>query len=141
MGRHPPPSGDLHLAVARGGCLDGSVRPVPGGKLPVHALAIATLDLHPHRLCADETGLAGAVDAPTVGKIVLGVGVFRAGEVILVRWMFPSIELVPHATTHADSVLFSVCVCILLAMLLEMPGRRTLKLCLFLLPVFVWAMR
>jgi len=85
--------------------------------------------------------LRGAVDAPTVGKIVLGVGVFRAGEVVLVRWMFPSIELVPHATTHADSVLFSVCVCILLAMLLEMPGRRTLKLCLFLLPVFVWAMR
>lgn len=85
--------------------------------------------------------LRGGVDLQTVGKLILGVGLFRAGEVILFRWWFPSMDVLPHATTHADSVLFSTCVCILLAMLLEMPGKRTLKLCLLLLPLYVWAMR
>jgi O-antigen ligase len=85
--------------------------------------------------------LRGGVDVQTVGKLILGVGLFRAGEVILVRWMFPSTEVVPHATAHADSVLFSTCVCILLAMVLEMPGKLTLKLCLLLLPFYVWAMK
>jgi hypothetical protein len=85
--------------------------------------------------------LRGGVDVPTVGKLILGVGLFRAGEVILIRSWFPSMEVLPQATTHADSVLFTTCVCILLAMLLEMPGKRTLKLCLLLLPFYVWAMK
>jgi len=55
--------------------------------------------------------------------------------------MFPSMDLLPHATTHADSVLFSTSVCLLLAMLLEMPGKGTSKLCLLLLPLFVLAMK
>jgi hypothetical protein len=84
--------------------------------------------------------LRGTVDATTVGKLVLGVGVFRAAEVILFRWRFPSLEVLPHATTHADSVLFSSCVCILLAMLLEVRSKATAKLCLLLLPVYVLAM-
>jgi len=85
--------------------------------------------------------LRGGGDVQLVGKLILGVGLFRAGEVILLRWMFPETEVLPHATTHADSVLFSTCVCILLAMLLEMPGRATSKLCLLLLPLYVWAMK
>jgi O-antigen ligase len=85
--------------------------------------------------------LRGGIDIPTVGKLILGVGLFRAGEVILFRFWFPSMDDLPHATTHADSVLFSTCVLILLAMLLEMPGKRSLKLCLLLLPFYVWAMR
>jgi O-Antigen ligase len=85
--------------------------------------------------------LRGGVDAQTVGKVVLGVGLFRAGEAILFRWMFPSVEVLPHATTHADSVLFSTCICILLAMLVEMRGKRTLRRCLLLLPFYVWAMK
>src|SRR5262249_49621431 len=47
--------------------------------------------------------LRGGVDARTVGKLVLGVGLFRACEAILIRWMFPSVEVAPHATTHHDS--------------------------------------
>jgi hypothetical protein len=85
--------------------------------------------------------LRGEADIPTVGKLILGVGLFRAGEAIVLRTMFPSTEVLPHATTHADSVLFSTCVCILLAMLLEMPGKRTLKLCLLLLPFYLWGMK
>jgi hypothetical protein len=85
--------------------------------------------------------LRGGVDLQTVGKLVLGVGLFRAGEAILLRWMFPSLEELPFATTHHDSVLFSTCVCIVLAMLLEMRSRRILPLSLALLIVYFWAMK
>jgi O-antigen ligase len=85
--------------------------------------------------------LRGGIDAKTVGKLVLGVGLFRAGEVILFRWMLPSVEELPYATTHADSVLFATCICILLAMLLEVRGKGPLRLCLLLLPFYVWAMK
>jgi len=37
--------------------------------------------------------------------------------------MFPSKEVLPHATTHHDSVLFVTCLAILLAMILEKPTR------------------
>jgi len=84
-------------------------------------------------------GLRGAVDAPAVGRIVLGAGVFRAAEAIIVRQMFPSTEELAHATTHHDSVLFATCVAILLAMMLERPTRRTLKICALLLPIYLWA--
>jgi len=85
--------------------------------------------------------LRGGVDARTVGKLVLGVGLFRACEAILIRWMFPSVEVAPHATTHHDSVLFSTCVCILLAMLVEMRGKQVWRFCLLLFPFFIWAMK
>jgi hypothetical protein len=85
--------------------------------------------------------LRGGVDALTVGKLVLGVGLFRAGEAILFRWMFPAMQEAPHATTHADSVLFSTCVCILLAMLVEMRGKQISRFVLLLLPFFIGAMK
>jgi hypothetical protein len=84
--------------------------------------------------------LRGGSDALAVGKLVLGAGLFRAGEVIILRRMFPSVDVLPHATTHADSVLFSTSVAILFAMLLEMRSKKTLKLCLLLLPIYVLAM-
>lgn len=84
--------------------------------------------------------LRGAVDAMAVGRIVLGAGVFRASEAIILRLMFPSTEALPHATTHHDSVLFATCVAILLAMVLERLSKRTLKICALLLPVLVAGM-
>ncbi|HTS81509.1 MAG TPA: O-antigen ligase family protein [Myxococcaceae bacterium] len=86
-------------------------------------------------------GLRGTQDAPTVGKIILGVGLVRAVEAIVVRRMYPSASVVSYATTHMDSVLFATCVAILAAMALEMPSRRTFKISLLLLPVYVWAMQ
>jgi hypothetical protein len=84
--------------------------------------------------------LRGAVDAMTVGKIVLGAGVFRSAEALILRWMFPSEEILPHATTHHDSVLFATCLAILLAMILERPARRTLKILALLLPIYLGGM-
>jgi len=85
-------------------------------------------------------GLRGAQDAPAVGKLLLGVGLVRAIEAIVMRTMFPAASIMSYATTHGDSVLFAICVAILAAMALEMPGRRTSKLTLLLLPVYLWAM-
>lgn len=85
--------------------------------------------------------LRGAEDARSVGKLILGVGLFRAGEAILFRRMYPSTDVLACATTHADSVLFAVCVCLLLAMLVERPGKQIWKLCLVLLPIYFLAMK
>jgi hypothetical protein len=81
--------------------------------------------------------LRGAVDATTVGRVVLGAGVFRSAEALVLRQMFPSTEIMPHATTHTDSVLFATCVAILLAMIIERPTKRSFKISALLLPIFV----
>jgi hypothetical protein len=85
--------------------------------------------------------LRGAGDAPIVGRVLLAAGVFRAVEAIVFRSMFPDVELMPHATTHADSVLWATCIAILGAMLIEMPGKQTTGLALALLPIFAWAIK
>jgi O-Antigen ligase len=84
--------------------------------------------------------LRGPVDAATVGRVVLGAGIFRSMEAVILRRMHPSLDIFPHAVTHHDSVLFATCVAILLAMLLERPTRRTLKICALLLPIFLGGM-
>jgi len=84
--------------------------------------------------------LRGPIDASTVGKIVLGAGVYRSAEAMILRQMYPSTEYYPCATTHHDSVLFATCVAILLAMILERPTRRTLKICVLLMPIFLGGM-
>jgi len=85
-------------------------------------------------------GLRGPKDALLVGKVLLGVGLFKALEAIALRLKFPSVELMTHATSHHDSVLFASCVAILMALVLEMPSKRTLRLFAGLVPVFLWAM-
>jgi len=85
-------------------------------------------------------GLRGPRDAVAAGQVVLGAGVFRAVEAILIRLRYPSDVVMPHATTHHDSVLFATCLALLLAMVLEWPRRRSYRLLLLLGPLFVWAM-
>jgi len=81
--------------------------------------------------------LRGPADAVVVGRVVLGAGIFRSVEAMILRRMFPSTDIFPHAVTHHDSVLFATCIAILLAILLEQPTRRALKICALLLPVFL----
>jgi O-antigen ligase len=85
--------------------------------------------------------LRGMQDAPTVAKLLFGVGLFRAGEAILFRSWYPSVDVLPHATTHADTVLFVVCLAILGAALLELPSKQTFRLALVLSPLFLWAIK
>jgi O-Antigen ligase len=84
--------------------------------------------------------LRGPGDAMAAGWIVLVAGGFRSAEAVVLRQMFPSTETFPHATTHHDSVLFASCLAILLAMILERPTRRALKICALFLPIFVAGM-
>jgi len=86
-------------------------------------------------------GLRGVADAPLVGRLLLGVGVFRAVEAIGLRMAFPSLDDLPHATTHADSVLFASCLALLGAMLLEAPSKKMLHLVAALTPLFYWAIK
>jgi len=85
--------------------------------------------------------LRGMPDAITVGKLLLGVGLFRAGEAILIRSWYPSVEVMGFATTHFDSVLFVTCIAILGALLLEMPSPSTFRLALVIAPILYWAIR
>ncbi len=85
--------------------------------------------------------LRGMPDALTVGKLLLGVGLFRAGEAILFRSWYPSVEVMGFATTHFDTVLFSTCLAILGALLLEMPSPATFRLAVLLAPIYYWAIR
>ena len=82
--------------------------------------------------------LRGAGDAVLVGATVLSAGAFRAIEAIVLRLRFPSEDLMSYATSHTDSVLFSVCLGLLLAMILETPSRRTWKLASVLAPLYLW---
>ena len=85
--------------------------------------------------------LRGMPDAVIVGKLLLGVGLFRAGEAILFRSWYPSVDVMAFATTHFDSVLFATCLAILGALLLEMPSPTTFRLALVLSPIYYWAIR
>jgi O-antigen ligase len=85
-------------------------------------------------------GLRGPKDSRLVGQVVLGVGLFKALEAIALRLKFPSTELMSHATSHHDSVLFATCVGILMAFVLEMPTKRTLRFFAGLVPIYLWAM-
>ena len=67
-----------------------------------------------------KQGLRGPADARVVRKIILAVGVFRALEAITFRWMYPSSTSFP-TPPPTTSVLFTTCVAILGALLLEMP--------------------
>jgi O-antigen ligase len=84
--------------------------------------------------------IRGSVDAPAVGRVVLGVGAFRALEAIILRFLHPSTTEMPHATTHHDSVLFVTCLSVLAAMLVEAPRKRSLVLTSVLGPLYLWAM-
>jgi O-antigen ligase len=84
--------------------------------------------------------IRGPQDGWLVGKVVLGAGVVRSVEAIVIRWMNPNIEKVTFATTHHDSVLFVTCVAILIAGLLELRSRRWVKASALLLPLYLYAM-
>jgi hypothetical protein len=85
-------------------------------------------------------GLRGQKDAWLCGKVLLGAGVFRSLEAILIRFRYPSLIEMPHTTSHHDSVLFATCFAVLVARALEAPSRRAYRSLVLLGGLFVWAM-
>jgi len=84
--------------------------------------------------------IRGPQDGWLLGKVVLGAGVVRAVEAIVIRGMYPDVEKVTFVTSHHDSVLFVTCVAILIAGMLELRSKRWVKASLLLLPLYFYAM-
>ena len=82
----------------------------------------------------------GPADGRRLGLALLLAALLRAGMAIYVRHLFPSFEDVPHATSHADSMLFADAFLLVVAIFFERPSRRNLLLLTGILPPLGWAM-
>jgi hypothetical protein len=85
-------------------------------------------------------GLRGPADAPALGAGLVASALLRAGMAIYVRFRFPDKELVPHATTHFDSMLFAAAFLLVVTRYVEAPRRKNLALALAVAPILSWAM-
>ena len=84
--------------------------------------------------------LRGPVDTRATGTVLLLAALVRASLAIYLRQRFPSTDFLPHATTHADSMLFCDAVVIVLVTFFERPTGRNLALGMFTLPILGWGM-
>jgi len=83
-------------------------------------------------------GLRNPADSRALGIGLLLAALLRASLAIYLRLLFPDKELLPHATTHFDSMLFSDGFLLVLAVFFERPNRRSLLLALSTLPILTW---
>jgi hypothetical protein len=115
------------LGVLRGGDFRNSL-------WQVHALLFVPL-----LFLLFQAAIRGPQDYPALGKLVVWVALLRAGLVLLVVSSLN--QPIEHAaTSHSDSVLFSVACAILVARLAERPSARRLGWCVLLLPILFAAM-
>ena len=84
--------------------------------------------------------LRGPVDTRAAGVVLMLAALVRASLAIYLRLRFPDVDFLPHATTHADSMLFSDAVLLVLVVFFERPTRRNLALAACTIPLFVWGM-
>ncbi len=84
--------------------------------------------------------LRGPEDARPLGIALLLAALFRACVAIYVRSLFPSTEILPHATTHADSMLFADAFTLILVIFFERPTLRNLGLAAATLPILSWGL-
>ncbi len=86
------------------------------------------------------SGLRGPRDAKRLATVLVVAAVLRASIAIYVRALFPDTEQVPFTTVHADSMLFANAILLVVAVVLERPGRGARHLALLVLPVVSWGM-
>jgi hypothetical protein len=85
-------------------------------------------------------GIRGPSDSRTFGIALVTAALIRALLAVYLRHLFPSEQEMPHATVHADSMLFSDAFLLVLVVLFERPSARNLVLSLGTLPILTWAM-
>ncbi len=85
-------------------------------------------------------GVRGPSDARAFGIALLVAALTRALLAAWVRHLFPSLEEMPHTTTHADSMLFADAFLLVLVVFFERPSRRNLLVALGALPILTWGM-
>jgi hypothetical protein len=84
----------------------------------------------------------GPRDQVVIGQIIIVAALLRAGLAWWLRHFFTpnTIDLMPTATTHSDSMLFAGAFCLLIALVLEIPTRKNKLLCLVTLPILTVGM-
>ncbi len=85
-------------------------------------------------------GIRGAGDGRAFAIALIAAALIRACLAGYLRHLFPNVEQMPHATVHADSMLFAGAFLLVVALLLEYRTRRALLLALFALPLLSWGM-
>lgn len=85
-------------------------------------------------------GLRGPADARSLGTALVGAALVRALLAIYLRHLFPDEKLMPHATVHADSMLFADACLVVLVSLFERLSPRNVLTALLTLPVLAWGM-
>ena len=84
--------------------------------------------------------LRGPEDARPLGMALIAAALLRAAAAVYVRQMFPNIEEVPHATTHADSMLFADAFLLILVIFFQRPIPKNFWLATGTLPLLTWGM-
>jgi len=85
-------------------------------------------------------GIRGPEDSRALGIALLVAALVRALLAAYVRHLFPNLDEVPHATSHADSMLFAEALLLVVVVFVERPTRRNLLVALLALPVLTWGM-
>lgn len=111
-----------------------------GGSLPNSLWQLFRVIYLPGVFLLFSAGIRGAKDAAGLGKVLMAAAIVRACLAIYLRQLFPDILEMPHATTHADSMLFANASVLLLVRWMEVPGRREKLEALFGLPILVFGM-
>lgn len=89
-----------------------------------------------------DQAFRGPRDFPAIAKTVVTAALVRAAAAWAIRhFVTPnSYDEMPVATTHTDSMLFAVALSFCLVRLVELHDRKTLRMCLLVVPVLMLGM-
>ncbi|HEX9486852.1 MAG TPA: O-antigen ligase family protein [Gemmatimonadales bacterium] len=85
-------------------------------------------------------GIRGSGDGRAFGIALILAALVRACLAAYLRHLFPSVEQMPYATAHADSMLFADAFLLVLIVFFERPSPRNLLVSLATLPLLTWGM-
>jgi hypothetical protein len=85
-------------------------------------------------------GIRGPSDSRAFGIALVAAALIRASLAAYLRHLFPSEQLMPHATVHADSMLFADAFLLVLVVFFERPSVRNALLAAGTLPILTWGM-
>lgn len=85
-------------------------------------------------------GIRGPADSRKFGIALVVAALIRALLAAYLRHLYPSELVMPHATVHADSMLFADAFLLLLVVFFERPSPRNLVVLLGTLPILTWGM-
>jgi hypothetical protein len=84
--------------------------------------------------------IRGPADSRKFGIALVVAALIRALLAAYLRNLYPSELVMPHATVHADSMLFSDAFLLVLVVLFERPSPRNVLVALGTLPILTWGM-